>query len=59
MFLEAAHHPQIKNLFQFAFFTRLRTSELLALEWQDIDLKRGTVKVSRAMVRKLSLLNIN
>ncbi|HBP6867982.1 TPA: site-specific integrase [Legionella pneumophila] len=50
--LEAAHHPQIKNLFQFAFFTGLRTSELLALEWQDIDLKRGTAKVSRAMVRK-------
>ncbi|GAN28632.1 tyrosine-type recombinase/integrase [Legionella pneumophila] len=50
--LEAAHHPQIRNLFQFAFFTGLRTSELLALEWQDIDFKRGTVKVSRAMVRK-------
>lgn len=50
--LEAAHHPQIKNLFQFAFFTGLRTSELLALEWCDIDLKLGVVKVSRAMVRK-------
>lgn len=24
----------------------------MALEWRDIDLKRGTVKVSRAMVRK-------
>ena len=50
--LKAAHHPQIKNLFQFAFFTGLRTSELLALEWRDIDLNRGCVRVSRAMVRK-------
>ncbi len=50
--LEAAHHPQIKNLFQFAFFTGLRTSELLALEWRDIDFQHGIVSVSRAMVRK-------
>lgn len=50
--LDAAHHPQIRNLFQFAFFTGLRTSELLAIEWQDIDLKRGAIKVSRAMVKK-------
>lgn len=50
--LNAAHHPQIRNLFQFAFFTGLRTSELLALEWNDIDLKQCSVKVSRAMVRK-------
>ena len=50
--LEAAHHLQIRNLFQFAFFTGLRTSELLALEWRDVNFKKGVVKVSRAMVRK-------
>ena len=50
--LEAAHHPQIKNLFQFAFFTGLRTSELIALEWSDIDLINDVIHVTRAVVKK-------
>lgn len=50
--LEAAHHEQIKNLFQFAFFTGLRTSELIALEWEDIDLTNGVIHVCRAVVKK-------
>jgi len=50
--LEAAHHEQIKNLFQFAFFTGLRTSELIALEWEDVDLSNGLVHVVRAVVKK-------
>ena len=37
LLLDATHHEQIKNLFQFAFFTGLRTSELIALEWGDIE----------------------
>lgn len=41
---------QVKNLFQFAFFTGLRTSELIALEWGDIDWVHGQVRVSRAEV---------
>lgn len=44
---------QTRNLFQFAFWTGLRTSELIALEWGDIDFQRGVVKVSRASVRKI------
>lgn len=34
---------------QFAFWTGLRTSELVALDWPDIDWMRGVVVVSRAM----------
>jgi integrase len=30
---------QEKNLIQFAFWTGLRTSELIALRWQDVDLE--------------------
>ncbi len=41
---------QIKHLFQFAFFTGLRSSELMALEWGDIDWVHGQVRVSRAEV---------
>ncbi len=42
---------QVKNLFQFAFFTGLRTSELIALEWGDIDWIKGQVCVRRAYVK--------
>ncbi|MDP1716756.1 MAG: site-specific integrase [Burkholderiales bacterium] len=43
---------QIRNLFQFAIWTGLRTSELIALEWGDIDWIRGIARIRRASVRK-------
>jgi integrase len=43
---------QGKNLILFAFCTGLRTSELIALEWGDIDLNAGLVRVRRAVVNK-------
>lgn len=43
---------QVRNLFQFAFWTGLRTSELIALRWRDVDLEGGTLTVRRAKVRK-------
>ncbi|MBF0370475.1 MAG: site-specific integrase [Magnetococcales bacterium] len=44
---------QARNLFQFAFWTGLRTGELIALEWLDIDWKRGVIRVRRNSVRKV------
>lgn len=41
---------QFRNLVQFAFWTGLRTSELIALRWQDVDFTRGHVLVRVAMV---------
>lgn len=46
--------PQGKNLIQFAIWTGLRTSELIALEWGDIDWKANVVRVRRACVNKLT-----
>ncbi|MDR5813370.1 DUF3596 domain-containing protein [Caballeronia sp. LZ033] len=46
-----AREPQIANLFQFAFWTGLRTSELIALNWDDIDWHRGTIRVRKALTR--------
>lgn len=43
---------QIRNLFQFAFWTGLRTSELIALRWDDVDLVNRMLTVRRAQVRK-------
>lgn len=45
---------QGKNLIQFALWTGLRTSELIALEWGDIDFKAELVRVRRAIVNKNS-----
>jgi len=46
--LDACRDPQHQNLFKFAFWTGMRTSELIALEWSDVDFMRGIVRVSRA-----------
>ncbi|GHD60302.1 tyrosine-type recombinase/integrase [Jeongeupia chitinilytica] len=37
-----------RNLVQFAFWTGLRTSELIALEWKDIDWIRSVVMINKA-----------
>jgi integrase len=46
--LNACRDHQHRNLFQFAFWTGMRTSELVALEWGDIDWTRCIVRVTRA-----------
>ncbi|AVF54170.1 DUF3596 domain-containing protein [Pseudomonas fulva] len=42
---------QARNMVQFALWTGLRTSELVALEWGDVDWVRGEVVISRAMTQ--------
>jgi integrase len=49
--LDSCAAPQHRALFQFAFATGLRTSELIALRWEDIDWERRIVHVRRARVR--------
>jgi len=46
----ACIYDQWRFLFQFAIHTGLRSSELCALRWQDIDLVRNTVHVQKASV---------
>ncbi len=45
----AATNGQAKNLIQFAFWSGLRTSEIIALEWSDIDFEQGLVSVNKAI----------
>lgn len=47
----AALPAQGRNLIQFAFWTGLRTSELCALEWADVDFVRGFVRVNKALTQ--------
>jgi integrase len=42
--------PEYANYFEFAFFTGLRTSELLAVRWEDIDWNLAVIRVCRAKV---------
>ncbi|MEN5032921.1 DUF3596 domain-containing protein [Pseudomonas sp. Ps21-P2] len=42
---------QARNMMQFALWTGLRTSELVALDWGDIDWLREEVTVVRAMTQ--------
>lgn len=42
---------QHRNMFQFLFWTGLRTSELVALQWGDVDWQRGTVRINKSMTQ--------
>jgi integrase len=42
---------QSANLVQFAMWTGLRTSELVALDWSDVDWIRGEAVITRAMTQ--------
>ncbi|WP_311968875.1 Arm DNA-binding domain-containing protein [Pseudomonas baltica] len=42
---------QARNLVQFALWTGLRTSELVALDWGDVDWLRGEVMITKAMTQ--------
>ncbi|MBC3927811.1 site-specific integrase [Undibacterium sp. CY21W] len=43
---------QAKNLLQFALWTGLRTSEYVALNWEDVDFVRSVIIVDKALTQK-------
>jgi integrase len=43
---------QVLNYFVFAFWTGLRTGELIALRWCDVDWRHGRICVRRSRTRK-------
>ena len=49
-FLDAVKDTRMSALFIFALTTGMRPQEYLALKWSDIDLKKGTATVRRAIV---------
>lgn len=46
--LAACRDIQHRNLFEFAFWTGLRTSELVALTWDDIDWLNSEARITKA-----------
>lgn len=45
-----AADPYLRALIQFIAWTGLRTSEMMALRWEDVDLKSGELRVRAAKV---------
>ena len=45
---------QARNLIQFNFWTGMRPSEVIALEWDDIDWRRGVIIVNKALTQAAS-----
>ncbi len=50
-FLAVAQDDRWGVLFAFAVATGMRPGEYLALRWEDVDLRAGTARVTRALVR--------
>jgi integrase len=51
-FMTAAAADRWHVLFAFALATGMRPGEYLGLQWKDVDLRAGTVKVQRSLVRE-------
>jgi len=49
--LEAASGDRLEALYVLAIATGLRQGELLALNWEDVDLERGVLRVRRTLTR--------
>jgi len=50
-FMEAAHGDKLEALYLLAVQTGMRQGELLALEWEDVDLNEGVIRVRRTLAR--------
>lgn len=48
LIIENCEDPQHANLFKFAFWSGLRTSELCALLWTDVNFAEGYVSITKA-----------
>lgn len=49
--LERTQHPMWVNYFEYAFFSGLRPSEQIALNWQSVDFNRGYARIERSKIQ--------
>lgn len=49
--MQARHSGQVANMVEFWFWTGARTSEVLGLQWPNIDLAKGSALVTDALVK--------
>jgi integrase len=48
--MQQKYPEQVRNFYEFQFFTGLRTGEAIGLQWSEIDLRAKTVTVKQAFV---------
>ncbi|CUJ68013.1 site-specific integrase [Achromobacter sp. 2789STDY5608628] len=51
--IQRKYHPQWHNYFEAAFFSGLRPSEEIALQWPKVDFRRQQARIDRARVRRI------
>lgn len=49
--LDNCPSPQVKNFLGISFFTGMRSGEVLALEWNDIDFETDTISISKTIAQ--------
>jgi len=49
-YMSETYNDQVPHYFEFALMTGIRPSEMIALEWSDVDFTRKTITVRRAHV---------
>jgi integrase len=49
--IAASEEGPVRNLFQFAFASGLRTGELIGLRWTDVDLESRVIRVRQSVVQ--------
>lgn len=50
--LSSCKDEQLQNLFRFAFWSGLRSGELIELRWEDVNFETNIVQVQRSSTRK-------
>ncbi len=55
--IDACRHQQLKNMWSLAVYSGVHHGELVALAWEDIDLKAGTMTIRRnhTLTKKFTL----
>jgi integrase len=56
--LSAAPDERTRNLYEFAFFTGLRLEELVALQWDNVNLVAGTAEITHAGMLSLRSVDL-
>lgn len=54
IFIEYVQNQQMKDFFTFLYFMGTRKGEAMALTWDDVDLEKRTVSISKTLTNKTS-----
>lgn len=53
IFLKYVKNEEMKRIFVFLYYMGTRKGEMQALQWKDVDLKKGTVQINKTYTNKI------